>query len=334
MKVLLYFEGQNIISKSGIGQAMKHQMAALDSAGIAYTTNPDEDYDNLHLNTIGPCSSALLRSARRKGKKIVVHAHSTEEDFRNSFLFSNSIAPVFKRRLIQIYSQADHLITPTPYSKKLLESYGISIPIHALSNGIDLDRFHYSEAKIRDFRTYFQLRPDEKVVISVGLFFKRKGIDDFVEVARRLPHIRFIWFGHVPLYSIPRDVRQLVIRNHPANVLFPGYISGSVLEGAYCGADAFFFPSHEETEGIVVLEALASYQQIILRDIPVYEPWLKDQVNCFKGHNVDEFTRLVEASTEHRLPDLRTAGRITAELRSIPIIGKRLREVYEQLLQE
>ena len=79
MKVLLYFEGQNIISKSGIGQAMKHQMAALDSAGIAYTTNPDEDYDILHLNTIGPCSSALLRSARRKGKKIVVDAHRSEE---------------------------------------------------------------------------------------------------------------------------------------------------------------------------------------------------------------------------------------------------------------
>lgn len=334
MKVLLYFEGQQIISKSGIGQAMKHQMAALDSAGIDYTTNPREDYDILHLNTIGPRSSALLRSARRKRKKIVIHAHSTEEDFRNSFLFSNTLAPFFKRRLIQIYSQADQLITPTPYSKKLLESYGISIPIHALSNGIDLDQFHSSEAKIRDFRTYFQLRPDEKVVISVGLFFERKGIDDFVEVARRLPHIRFIWFGHVPLFSIPRDIRQLVTQNHPANVFFPGYISGSVLEGAYCGADAFFFPSREETEGIVVLEALASYQQLILRDIPVYEPWLKDQVNCFKGHNLDEFTYLVEAAAEQRLPDLRAAGRITAELRSIPIIGKRLREIYELLLRE
>ena len=32
----------------------------------------------------------------------------------------------------------------------------------------------------------------------------------------------------------------------------------------------FFFPSREETEGIVVLEALASHQHVVLRDIPVY----------------------------------------------------------------
>ena len=37
------------------------------------------------------------------------------------------------------------------------------------------------------------------------------------------------------------------------------------------GANAFFFPSYEETEGIVVLEAFASHQHVVLRDIPVYE---------------------------------------------------------------
>lgn len=334
MKVLLYFEGKGIISKSGIGRAMKHQMAALASEDIEFTLNPNDDFDILHINTIGPRSSSLIRKARRYGRKVIYHAHSTEEDFRNSFLFSNQIAPVFKKRLIHLYTQADHIITPTPYSKKLLESYGIRQPIHAVSNGIDLERFNYSEENIRRFRTYFKLCPEERVIISVGLFFERKGLFDFIEVARRLPQYKFIWFGHVPLYSIPRSVRRLVTREHPANVCFPGYISGPVLEGAYCGADAFFFPSKEETEGIVVLEALASYQQIILRDIPVYQPWMQDKVNCYMGTNVDEFTQLVEAAAEKQLPDLKEAGRITAELRSIPLVGKQLRQVYEQVMQE
>ena len=49
MKVLLYFEGEKVISKSGIGRAMKHQMAALTSQNIEYTLNPDDDFDILQI---------------------------------------------------------------------------------------------------------------------------------------------------------------------------------------------------------------------------------------------------------------------------------------------
>ncbi|WP_455683708.1 glycosyltransferase [Thomasclavelia sp.] len=334
MKVLLYFEGEKVISKSGIGRAMKHQMAALTCEGINFTTNPNDDYDILHINTIGPKSSSLIKKSRKLGKKIVYHAHSTEEDFRNSFMLSNQLAPVFKKRLLYLYTKADCIITPTPYSKKLLESYGICLPIYAISNGIDLERFNYNEDNIEQFRSYFNLHSDEKVVISVGLFFERKGLLDFIEVAKKLPDYKFIWFGHVPLYTIPKNIRNIVTKAHPNNVIFPGYISGPIIEGAYCGADAFFFPSKEETEGIVVLEALASYQQIVLRDIPVFEPWMKNAVNCYKGNNVNDFVRLVEGVVEQKLPDLKEAGRITAQERSIPKIGKQLRQVYEQLINE
>ena len=334
MKILLYFEGMKFISKSGIGKALSHQKAALTYEGIEFTLDPGDDFDLAHINTIGPGSLALIRKCRRLGKKVVIHAHSTEEDFRNSFLFSNQLAPLFKKRLIKVYSKADRIITPTPYSTRLIESYGLQPPVHAISNGIDLKQFTYSEEKIRQFRTYFGLRPDEKVILSVGLFFERKGLLDFIEVARRLPEVRFIWFGHVPLYSVPRSIRSIVTQEHPDNVLFPGYITGPVLEGAYCGADAFFFPSKEETEGIVVLEALASYQQVILRDIPVFDPWLKDHVNCYKGKTVDDFVRLVQAAAEHRLPDLREAGRKTAEQRSLPLVGRQLCQVYEAALHD
>lgn len=78
---------------------------------------------------------------------MIYHAHSTEEDFRNSFIGSNQLAPLVKKYLISLYSKADHLITPTPYSKTLLEGYGIKVPISAISNGIDLSRFYPSEAK-------------------------------------------------------------------------------------------------------------------------------------------------------------------------------------------
>ena len=63
MKILLYFEGQNVIGKSGIGRALSHQKRALSSIGIDYTLDPKAtDYDILHINTYGPKS---LRSVKK-----------------------------------------------------------------------------------------------------------------------------------------------------------------------------------------------------------------------------------------------------------------------------
>jgi 1,2-diacylglycerol-3-alpha-glucose alpha-1,2-glucosyltransferase len=235
---------------------------------------------------------------------------------------------------MNVYSEGDYILTPTPYSKKLLEGYGLTQPIEDISNGIDIRRFDYDVEKIKAFRKYFSLRDEDKVVIGVGLYFDRKGILDFVEVARQLPEYKFIWFGYTPLYTIPKHIRDVVNEDHPTNVLFPGYVKGPIIEGAFSGSNAFFFPSKEETEGIVVLEALASRQNVIVRDIPVFDPWLEDKVNCYKGTSNEEFVDLIRGVVENTLPSTKEAGRKTAEQRSIEEIGKRLKAIYEKVLAQ
>ncbi|MDD2470218.1 MAG: glycosyltransferase, partial [Bacilli bacterium] len=126
MKVLLYTEGLEYISKSGVGRAIKHQMEALKLAGVEYTLDVNDDYDIVHINTYGMKSYLLAKEAKKKGKKVVYHAHSTEEDFRNSFVFSNQLSGMFKKWLIKCYRLGDCLVTPTPYSKRLLEGYNIN----------------------------------------------------------------------------------------------------------------------------------------------------------------------------------------------------------------
>lgn len=335
MKVLLYFEGEKLLEKSGIGRALAHQKRALSYVGIDYTLDPQEtDYDILHINTYGINSMNMISKARRQGKKVIYHAHSTEEDFRNSFIGSNQLSPLYKKYLIYLYSRADQLITPTPYSKALLESYGLKLPIHAVSNGIDLAKYQPDPMKEAEFRGYFGLRPYQKVIISVGLYFERKGLVDFVEIAKSFPEYTFIWFGHTPMYTIPKAIRDIVKGDHPANVLFPGYIKGDIIEGAYSGADLFFFPSYEETEGIVVLEALASKQNVLVRDIPVYDGWLANRENCYTGKSNDEFIALIDGIVKGTLPDLSEKGYQTAQSKSIEHIGEELKQIYEELLNE
>lgn len=333
MKICLYFEAERIISGSGIGRAQSHQIIALESAGIAYTLDPNDEYDLLHINTIGPISMATIAQARRRGKAILFHAHSTEEDFKNSFIFSNQVAPLFKKHLISMYSQADEIVTPTPYAKRLLESYGIKTPISYISNGIDIDKYKYDDDKAYAFRRYFGLKKEQKVVIGVGLYLKRKGLHDFLDVAVLFPDITFIWFGFSPSISIPNDLR-VKIKNHAPNVILPGYVKGAIIEGAYMDSDLFFFPSYEETEGIVVLEALAAKCPVLIRDIGVYEDWLENDVTCYKAHNNSEFADKIKAFYENKLVNTVDKAYELAIDRTLDKIGLRLKELYTKVLEE
>lgn len=331
MKVLLYTENEKLFSKSGLGKAIKHQMKALDSVGIEWTLNLDDDYDIVHINTYGLKSIALAKVAKKNGKKVIYHAHSTEEDFRNSFVLSNQIAPVFKKWLISCYSLGDYIITPTPYSKKLLEGYGIKKPIKAISNGIELEFFKPSYVAGKSFRKQYKYKRKDKVIMGIGLFLERKGILDFVELAKRLPQYKFIWFGYTASYAIPQKIRD-VIKTKLPNLIFAGYVEPDMIKAAFSGADLYIFPTLEETEGIPILEACAMKQNAIVRDIPVFSNWLIDGVNVYKAKDVNEFEEKIKGILEGSLPSLVEEGYKVAFSRDINKIGEELKKVYLEVL--
>ena len=230
-----------------------------------------------------------------------------------------------------MYQKADYVITPSEYYKKLIQSYGVTTPIIAVSNGIDLKKYGKDPRKEEVFRDYFGIKEGQPVVICAGLYFQRKGIEDFVKVAEKMPHVRFIWLGSISKWLIPKKIRDIVNGKHPDNVSFPGYFKGAVFQGAMSGANAFFFPSYEETEGIVVLEAFASHQHVVLRDIPVYEGWVDDNSASF-GHNVDEFVVALQDIIDGKV-DKREEGYKVAESRSIDDVAQKLVEAYKEVLE-
>ena len=318
------------MGKSGVGQAARHQCAALEQTGVTVVRDWQSRADVIHLNTVLPCSFRAARRARRAGIPVIWYGHSTEADFRHSFVGSDLLAPLFKRWLCLCYNQADLIITPTPYSASLLEGYGLRPAIVPLSNGVDTAFFAPDVARRAAFRKAWDLGEEEKAVISVGHFMERKGILDFIELARRMPTVRFFWFGYTDPALVPRAVRR-AMAEAPANLAFPGFLSQEQLRDAYCGADAFLFCSHEETEGIVVLEALACRTPTLLRDIPVYNGWLTDGVNVYKGRTTDELEGKLQGLLQGELPDLTAAGRAVAEARSLPVIGRTLQRLYTRL---
>ena len=332
MKVLLYTEGLKTIGKSGLGKAIKHQIKALEYEGINYTLNTKDDYDVLHINTYFPKSYFLAKKAKKKGKKIVYHAHSTEEDYKNGFILSKQTSKIFKWWITKCYSLGDVIVTPTSYSKKLLQGYkGLeNKKIYDVSNGIELEFFKEDKKSGEDFRKKYGFKNDDKVIFGIGLYIERKGIIDFVELAKRMPEYKFIWFGYSPLSAATKKVKDAV-NTKLDNLIFAGYVEPSIIKGAMNGGDLYLFPTLEETEGIPIIEACACKKNAIVRDIPIFYDWLIDGKNVYKAKDVDEFEEKIKLFFEGKLPSLVNEGYKVAEERDLKVIGKKLKNIYESL---
>ncbi len=332
MKVCLYLEGAELLKKSGIGVALKRQMSALDKAGVEYTTDPLGDYDVIHINTIFPRSLAYAKLAKDKGRKVIMHAHTLEEDTRNSFTFSNTIAPLFKKYLQYFYKQADHVICPTPYVKGVLErEYGITKPITAVSNGVDLEKFKFSAEGRKKYRERYKL--EDIVPFSVGHVFMRKGVKTFINVARDFPNNEFMWFGNYFKGGIAKNAElDAAISTKPKNVRFTGYVDD--IFAAYSAGDIFFFPSMAETQGIVILEAWAMERPVLIRDLPVFSGWTHDGKDCLKADSDDEFKEKLKLlmDDEKLRKKLVAEGKKTVQQHSMEKVGAQLKKVYGDVL--
>ena len=329
MKTHIFTLSIPFIRNSGVAQAMSHQRIMLEKCGVEVTTKSAKGCDVVHINTIFPADAIMALISRIKGRKVICYGHSTKEDFKNSFTGSNKLAGFMGLWLKFCYSLGHVVITPTAYSKGLLESYGIKRPIYDLSNGVDIEFFSNTEERQERFRKKFNLSKEDKVIMSVGHFIIRKGIIEFIELARSLPQYKFFWFGYTASSIIPRKVSK-AIKNAPPNLTFPGFIKQDELRDAYCGADLFAFMSTEETEGIVILEALACKTPTLVRNIPVYSGWLVDGENCVKAESTEEFRDKLVDIMEGRITVPVEAERRLAESRSYDVLGKKLLAIYEK----
>ncbi|GAB4305056.1 MAG: hypothetical protein Kow0069_00310 [Promethearchaeota archaeon] len=285
--------------------------------------------DVVASSTYGPYALLKVRSLKKKlGAAVVQHAHTTVEDLKGGGFVPgplHSLLPAYVRTL---YGAAHLLVTPSPYSRSRLRALGLRKPIHVVSNGVDFSEFHPDAQKRKAFRAFLErehgIPADAAVVLNVGVTWPRKGVDRFVAAARRLPEYWFVWVGPVVKNPHVAAGRRL------PNVRFVGYREDAC--EAYCGADAFFFPSYEENQGIPLIEAAACRVPVVASDLEAFD-WLVDGTSARLGSGVDFFVEALREVVERE--DVRKKLVDAAEgdarrLHDIEAIASRLELLYHR----
>ena len=216
------------------------------------------------------------------------------------------------------------------YKCEILGNCGSAVA-HVVSNGVELKNFEQDKEKGEEFRRKYDFKKEDKVIVGIGLYIERKGIIDFVELAKRMPEYKFIWFGYSPLAAATGPVKKAV-HTKLDNLTFAGYVEPSMIKSAMNGADLFLFPTLEETEGIPIIEACACKCDAIIRDIPIFDGWLKDGKNVYKAKDVDEFERKIRLFFDGKLKSLASNAYKIAEERDLKNIGNKLKNIYEEVM--
>lgn len=171
---------------------------------------------------------------------------------------------------------ADRVLATSPqeeeHMRKLVSTQGT---IEMIPCGTDLNKF--GAIRRQEARQKLGIAPDAKVVIYVGRFDPRKGIETLV---RAIAHSNWrgcsdlkliIGGGSRPGQSdgIERDrIEGIVAEMNLSDItLFPGRLDDDTLPIYYAAADACVVPSHYEPFGLVAIEAMASRTPVVASNV-------------------------------------------------------------------
>ncbi len=218
-------------------------------------------FDLVHIQTPFVAHYAGVLLSRRLGLPRVETYHTLFEEYLHHYV--PFVPKSWMRALARRFSRSqcndlDALVVPSGAVLEVLRAYGVSVPIEIIPTGIELDQLAGGNGAA--FRARHGIAPGRPTLLHVGRVAFEKNIDFLlrvlVGVRRRIPDVLLVIAGEGPAL---KHLRRLAARLGIAeSVLFIGYQDRKqALLDCYRAGDVFVFGSHTETQGLVLLEAMA-----------------------------------------------------------------------------
>ena len=259
----------------GVHTAFLQTQRALQQAGAEVRVNCGPGCDIVHIETMGLKSLWMFMRTRERA---VITAHVVPESMVGSFMWA-PLWKYFAELYMHVgYSLADEVLAVSPAVVDGLTRIGLRAPIRLVPNAIDTDRFRTEPGWREGIREKLGIADDAFVVVCAGQVQPRKGVRQFVQAARTMPDVTFVWAGGMPFKRLTAHYGEMrrIVATAPDNCLFVGDLPYEEMPRYYSAADCLFFPSLQETFGLAIIEAAAAGLPLVLRDLPNYRALFGD----------------------------------------------------------
>ncbi|PMB42456.1 glycoside hydrolase [Fischerella thermalis CCMEE 5205] len=247
----------------------------------------------------------------------------------------------------EILETAERIVATSPQEKEHMRSLvSTKGNIDIIPCGTDIEQF--GRISQQAARVQLGLNPEDKVVMYVGRFDPRKGIETLVRAVgksqfRGDKHLKLIiGGGSRPGQSDGMERERIEGIVHELGMsdftIFTGRLSQEILPSYYAAADVCVVPSHYEPFGLVAIEAMASNTPVVASDVGGLQFTVVPEETGLLAPPQDEDAFAVAIDRILANPQWRDqlgkAGRKRVESKfSWNGVATQLSELYTQLLQ-
>ena len=297
-------------------------------------------FDLIHIHTPFIAHYAGLKLAKALEIPVVETYHTFFEDYLHHYLpwIPKSIARGLARRISKKQcNQVDAIVAPSKPMLDVLRSYGVNAEAEVIATGLQDESFVEADGNV--FRKKYRITINRPMMLYVGRVAFEKNIDFLLEVTQKViqkkPDVLMVITGEGPAEkSLHAKAHALGIEN---SVQFIGYLDRKTeLNACYQSADVFVFASKSETQGLVLLEAMAQGTPVVaIAELGTASILVEGQGASIATDNVTEFADKVHCliSQPKVCKRLGAAGKVYASsLWSAGAKAEQMAHFYQDLI--
>jgi 1,2-diacylglycerol 3-alpha-glucosyltransferase len=250
----IYFDPEDKLIKYGAAMQLLPELA-------------QEKYDIIHVHTPFVAHYLGLKLASKLNIPCIETYHTFFEDYLHHYLpwmpkaMARGLARMISKRQC---NAVDAIVAPSNPMLDVLRGYGVHVASEVIPTGLQARSFEAADGQA--FRKKYDIALDRPMLLYVGRVAFEKNIDFLLEMTKILVEKKsdalLVVTGEGPAEASLHKLAHTL--NIEKNVKFIGYLDrNNELNACYESADVFVFASKSETQGLVILEAMAQGTPVV-----------------------------------------------------------------------
>lgn len=298
--------------------------------------------DVIHVHHPAIVGNVALEIKRKLGIPVVFTYHTRYEEYLHyiaGLKAAEEHTGLIDKYLRHFCNRCDLLVAPTPGIREYLLEKKLQTPVEVLPTGIPAESFLPEQKKVAQIRQQY-LGDVDYLFCTVSRLAKEKNLHFQLEglaCLKRLLKKEGKTFRHIMIGDGPQK-KELQLRIEELglkeNVILLGNVDNAEMKNYQAASELFLFTSKSETQGIVLLEAMAVANPVIAVEASGVRDVIKNGENGYLTAE-DSYLWARKIAEVLKRPEqmevMQKGARETAELYAEDMVAKRAEQYYEEV---
>jgi glycosyltransferase involved in cell wall biosynthesis len=219
----------------------------------------------------------------------------------NSRIFKNVLSHLIIKNFAK---KCDLIVAPTLAAKDYLRNIGVKTQIEVIPTGVDFGLYEdVNEKEIIDLDNTYRTRKGEFILISVSRLSKEKNLYFLIDGIAHLKDITQVPFKLLIVGDGEEKValeKYVQAKRLKSDIIFTGLANPSTISKYYIFSDLFVFTSTTETQGLVLLEAMAGGDPVVAVRSSGIDDIIINEYNGYKtSENINDWASKIKLIIEN-----------------------------------